>query len=131
MTKLRKTMLVDMPLLGLFVWLIGYLASIALYFFLPSEILGWVLFVFFTPIGLFITYKRFGKRKESVTYYLLVATIWLVIAVVSDYSFIVKAFNLQNYYKPDVFVYYATTFLMPFFVGIKFGRKRVEKITTN
>jgi len=124
-------MLVDMPLLGLFLWLTGYLASIALYFFLPSDILGWVLFVLFTPIGLFITYKRFRKRNEKVPYYLLVATTWVVIAVVFDYFFIVKGFNSQNYYKPDVLGYYAITFLMPIFVGVEFGRKRVERNGSN
>jgi hypothetical protein len=123
MSKMTKTMLVDVPALGSFVWLVGYLAGIVLYFFLSPDILGWVLFVIFTPIVVLLCYRRFGKRNESISYYAFVAAAWLIIAVVFDYLFLVRLLNPPIYYKLDVYVYYASTFLIPFLVGVKFGRK--------
>jgi hypothetical protein len=35
----------------------------------------------------------------------------------------VKLLNPPVYYKLDVYIYYASTFLIPFLVGVKFGRK--------
>ena len=123
MSKLAKTTLVDAPLLGIFVWFIGYLAGIVLYFFLSPDILGWVLFAIFTPIVILLCYMRFGKREESISYYAFVAAVWLIVAIVFDYLFLVKLLNPPVYYKLDVYVYYASTFLIPFLIGVKFGRK--------
>ena len=123
MSKLAKTTLVDAPLLGIFVWFTGYLAGIVLYFFLSPDILGWVLFAIFTPIVILLCYMRFGKREESISYYAFVAAVWLIVAVVFDYFFLVKLLNPPIYYKLDVYIYYASTFLIPFLVGVKFGRK--------
>ena len=123
MSKMAKTILVDAPALGIFVWLIGYLAGIVLYFFISPDILGWVLFAIFTPIVILLCYKRFGKREESISYYAFVAAVWLIVALVFDYLFLVKLLNPPVYYKLDVYVYYASTFLIPFLVGVNFGRK--------
>jgi hypothetical protein len=122
-SKLAKTTMVDAPLLGIFVWFIGYLAGIVLYFFLSPDVLGWVLFAIFTPIVILLCYMRFGKREESISYYAFVAAVWLIVAVVFDYLFLVKLLNPPVYYKLDVYIYYASTFLIPFLVGAKFGRK--------
>ena len=123
MPKSRKTVLVDAPLLGFLVWLMGYLAGMALYFEVSPDVLGWVLFVIFTPIVILLCYWRFRKRNESISYYALVAAVWLVIAVVFDYLFLVRLLNPPAYYKLDVYVYYASTFFIPFLVGAKFGTK--------
>ena len=123
MIKMAKTILVDAPALGIFVWLIGYLAGIVLYFFLSPDILGWVLFAVFTPIVILLCYRRFGKRNESISYYAFVAAVWLIVAVVFDYSFLVKLLNPPVYYKLDVYIYYLSTFLIPFLVGVVFDRK--------
>ena len=123
MVKSTRTILIDVLLLGFFVWLIGYLASILLYSMIPPSLLGWTLSAIFAPIAIFLCYKRFAKRKESISYYVFVAIVWLIIAVIFDWLFIVKLFNSQNYYKLDVYVYYASTFLIPFLVGAKTGRR--------
>ena len=123
MSKTTKTVLVDALALGIFVWLIGYLGGIVLYFFLSPDVLGWVLFAVFTPIVILLCYKRFGKRNESISYYASVAAVWLIVAVVFDYLFLVKLLNPPVYYKLDVYIYYASTFLIPFLVGVEFGRK--------
>ena len=52
----------------------------------------------------------------------MVALVWVVLAMILDYLFIVMAFNNQSYYKADVFVYYLVTFLVPFVVGFRYGR---------
>jgi len=124
---LDKAMLVDALLLGFLVWLMGYLAGIALYFVLSPDVLGWVLFAIFAPIVIFLCYWRFRNRKEGISYYLLVGAVWLLIAVVADYLFLVKLLNPPAYYKLDVYVYYASTFLIPFLVGVKFGGKGKAK----
>ena len=123
MSKMTKTILVDAPALGIFVWLIGYLAGIVLYFFISPDLLGWVLFAIFTPLVILLCYKRFGQREERISYYGFVAAVWLIVALVFDYLFLVKLLNPSVYYKLDVYVYYASTFLIPFLVGVEFGRK--------
>ncbi len=50
--------------------------------------------------------------------YIGVAVFWTVIAITFDYLFIVQLFNVSNYYKSDVFVYYAITFLIPIIIGL-------------
>jgi hypothetical protein len=121
---LTKKTLIDAPVLGFLLWLIGYLAGIVLYFFVPVDLIGWIMFVIFTPIVILICYKRFKKRSEKISYYAFVAAIWLVIAVAFDYIFLVSLLNAPNYYKLDVYVYYACTFLIPFLIGWKVGTKR-------
>jgi len=43
----------------------------------------------------------------------MVEIAWTAIALVSDYVFIVLLLQPAAYYKADVFVYYAVTFLIP------------------
>lgn len=122
MDKPLRRKLVDTLGLGVGIWLIGYIASIILYFVIPNSILGWVLFVIFTPIVLCIAYLRFRKRKESIGYYLAIAVVWTITAIVLDYIFIVTLFNNNSYYKIDVFVYYLTTFVIPLLIGYIYRR---------
>jgi hypothetical protein len=121
MERKTRTKLIDTLGLGFVIWLIGYIASIILWPFISHDILGWVLFVIFIPLTVYLPYRRFRKREEAAGYYFLVALVWLLIAVVFDYLFIIKLFNPSGYYKLDVFVYYAVTFLMPLVIGLKYG----------
>jgi hypothetical protein len=110
---------------GILLWLIGYLASLALFFSSFAGIIGWVLIAIFTPITIAITWWWFTGRDLSLSYYAGVGIAWTVIAVVLDYLFIVLLFHAA-YYGPDVFVYYTLTFLIPVGVGlIRFRRKPV------
>jgi hypothetical protein len=52
---------------------------------------------------------------------------WMAIAVVLDYIFIVLLFQ-ATYYGPDVFVYYALTFLIPVGVGLYLIRTRKKPV---
>ena len=101
---------------GFVLWLIGYVLGVALFFVLPTSVLGWVI----TPIVFAITVWVLLRRVKgnSLRHYVIVAIAWTAIAVVFDYLFIVKAFNPPDgYYKLDVYLYYALTLLLPLIVG--------------
>ena len=100
---------------GFALWLIGYCLGIALFFVMPPAAIGWVIL----PIGTIITlWALFKKIKAEVFgYYFKLAIVWVLIAVVFDYLFIVKAFKSPDYYKLDVYLYYVLAFLLPLFAG--------------
>ena len=104
--------------LGTFLWLIGYFASMVLYFTPLSGTMGWILIAVFTPFTLLVTWWWFVKRERHPLHYFAgVGGAWMVIAVVLDYLFIVRLFNATTYYAPDVFLYYMLVFLIPVGVG--------------
>ncbi|MFZ1898122.1 hypothetical protein [Methanoregula sp.] len=109
--------------LGILLWLIGYLASLVLSFSPFAGIMGRVLIAVFTPVTIGITWWWFKDRGLLLPYYAGVGIAWTVLAVVLDYLFIVLLFK-ASYYGPDVFVYYALTFIIPVGVGIINLRKR-------
>ena len=101
---------------GFVLWLIGYILGIALFFVLPASSIGW----FILPVGLIITLWVLLKKikGDTLQYYLILAAVWTVIAVVLDYIFIVKALNpADGYYKLDVYLYYVLTFIVPIIIG--------------
>lgn len=106
----------DALMWGFILWLIGYVLGIALFPILPQSLLGWVIM----PIGVVITLWVLLKKMkgESMQYYFLLGVMWLLIAVICDYFFLVKLFNpADGYYKPDVYLYYVLTFALPLVVG--------------
>jgi len=118
-----KERLIDTVGLGVALWLVGFAASIMLWGTVSPDMIGWVLFVIFLPLMLYVPYRRFRNRKESVGYYFLVSAVWALIAITFDYVFIVKMFSSTSYYKLDVFVYYTITFFAPFLIGTRYGMK--------
>ena len=111
--------------LGIVLWLIGYLASLVLFFTPFAEIMGWILAGIFTPVAIVVTRWWFGRRERlPLQYYAGVGFSWTVIAVVLDFLFIVQLFHAATYYKPDVFLYYIVTFLIPVAVGLYLIRTR-------
>jgi hypothetical protein len=113
----------DMAALGTGLWLIGYLASLVLYFTpLWTSMGGWLLLIIFTPVTIGITWWWFKKQgPHPLQYYASVGIAWVLIAVVLDYLFIVKLFQAA-YYGSDVLVYYTLTFLIPVGVGSYLNR---------
>ena len=110
--------------LGTALWLIGYLASLVLFFTPYAGIMGWILIAVFTPVTIVITWWWFARQEIHILqYYAGVGVAWMLIAIVLDYLFIVLLFN-ATYYEPDVFVYYAVTFLIPPGVGLYLARTR-------
>jgi hypothetical protein len=106
----------DLLGVGTIIWLIGYLTSIVLFFSPFAGIMGWIITPVFTPVTVVVTWWWFRLRSLSLLYYITVGVVWTVIAVVFDYLFIVQLFQAE-YYGPDVFLYYALTFLIPVAVG--------------
>lgn len=109
---MKKQFYIDAFAWGFLLWLIGYLLGIILFFVVSPDIIGW----FILPIGVIITlWVLFKKIKgDSFPYYLYLAIIWTLIAIVFDYLFIVKALKpADGYYKLDVYLYYILTFILP------------------
>lgn len=101
---------------GFALWLVGYGLGIALFIVVPVWAIGWIL----TPMGTAITLRVLLKKikSESLSYYALIGAVWAVLAIVCDYFFLYKAFApADGYYKFDVYLYYALTFLLPLTVG--------------
>jgi hypothetical protein len=113
---MKKQLLKDSLGWGLALWFIGYVLGIILIFLLPVSLVGWAIM----PIGIIITFWVLLKKVKDGSFqqYLILAVVWTVIAVVFDYLFIVKAFQPEDgYYKLDVYLYYATTFISPLIVA--------------
>jgi hypothetical protein len=101
---------------GFILWLIGYALGIMLFAIVPLSIVGWIIM----PIGTIITIWVLIKKVKTNTlqYYALLAVIWTLIAIIFDYFFLVKLFKpVDGYYKLDVYLYYALTFVLPLIVG--------------
>lgn len=100
---------------GFLLWLLGYGLGILLFTTVPPSLIGWII----TPIGTLVTLYVLTKRiSGSFSHYLLISVSWTIIAIVFDYFFLVKAFNpADGYYKFDVYLYYALTFVLPLIVG--------------
>jgi len=112
--------------LGTALWLIGYLASLVLFFSPFAGFMGWILITVFTPVTIAIVWWWFRKRGHlPLQYYAGVGVAWVLIAIVLDYLFIVQLFQ-AHYYETDVFVYYAVTFLIPVGVGLCLDRCQNE-----
>jgi hypothetical protein len=100
---------------GFILWLIGFALGMLLFSIVPSGAIGWIIMPIGIAIALWILIKR--VKGETFGYYLAVAVIWTLIAILCDYFFMVKAFKLVGYYKLDVYLYYALTFILPLIVG--------------
>lgn len=101
---------------GCVLWLVGYILGIILFMIVSPSVLGWIIM----PIGIMITLWVLFKKVKSSSfgYYLLLALSWTVIAIVFDYFLLVKVFKpAGGYYKLDVYLYYALTFVLPLFAG--------------
>src|SRR4030042_2674069 len=111
---------------GFILWLIGYGLGILLFTVVPLDLIGWIILPIGTVITLWVLFKK--VKGTSLRYYFLLAIIWLAIAVVFDYFFLVKAFNpTDGYYKVDVYLYYALIFSLPLIIGWQKLRKNHAK----
>lgn len=118
-----KKFLVDGFAWGVVLWFIGYVLGFVLFTLVPVGLIGWVIM----PIGILITLWVLIKKISppegeasgpDIIYYLKIAIVWVLIAVVFDYLFLVLLLKpADGYYKLDVYFYYATTFALPLIVG--------------
>jgi hypothetical protein len=120
---MNKQFLKDALGWGFILWLIGYALGFAFFAFVPAGMIGWVIMPIGTIITIFVAWKKI--KGTTLGYYLGVAAIWTIIAVVFDYFFLVKVLKpADGYYKFDVYVYYALTFIIPFVIGLLKTRKK-------
>lgn len=108
---------------GFILWLIGYALGMMFFAVVPLSLIGWIIMPIGTIITLWVLLKKI--KANSFQYYVLLAVVWVLIAAAFDYFFLVKAFKpADGYYKLDVYLYYALTFLLPLVVGrIKTSQK--------
>ncbi len=119
---MRKQFYIDAFFWGFVLWLIGYLLGMILFFVVPPDMIGWVIL----PIGIVITLWVLLKKIKGISfnYYLQLAIVWTLIAIVFDYLLIVKALKpADGYYKLDVYLYYALTFILPL---AAYSRKKIH-----
>jgi len=101
---------------GFALWLIGYWLGMLLFSLVPPSMIGWIIMPIGTALTVWVLFKKVHGRTFH--YYLFLAVIWTLIAIVFDYFFLVKAFKpADGYYKLDVYLYYILTFMLPLFVG--------------
>jgi hypothetical protein len=101
---------------GLVLWLIGYALGIMLFALVPASLIGWIIAPIGTAIALWVALRK--VKGDTLRYYCLLAPVWVAIAVLGDYEFIVKAFKpADGYYKLDVYIYYVLTLAIPLFAG--------------
>jgi hypothetical protein len=113
---------------GFALWLIGYALSMMLFAFVPPSLLGWIITPIGTALALWVAFRK--VNGDTLSHYVLVALVWVAIAVVGDYLFIVKAFRpADGYYKPDVYVYYALTMAIPLLAGWRRTTHHVARLT--
>ena len=101
---------------GFVLWLFGYILSIILFMVMSPTIIGWIIAPVATFATIWVLYRKI--HSTSFQYYVKLAVVWTLLAVILDYFFIVKMFKpIDGYYKADVYLYYGLTFLLPLFAG--------------
>lgn len=109
---------------GFILWLIGYALGIMLFAMVPVSMIGWIIMPVGTAAAFWVLLKKI--KAGSFRYYALLAVVWVLIAVTFDYFFLVKAFKpADGYYKPDVYLYYALTLVLPIAVGLRSVKPRL------
>jgi hypothetical protein len=111
---------------GFALWLFGYVLGILLFAVVATRLIGWIIL----PAGVAVTLWVLFRRVSATTTrdYIVIAVAWTAIAIVFDFVFIVKAFHPSDgYYKPDVFLYYALTLVMPTAVGLARPAARIRR----
>lgn len=115
-TKLSSTQkILSNVFWGFILWLFGYILGIVFFAFVPPDKIGYFIMPLGIALMLWVLFKKI-HRDEFLCYF-GVGLFWTVMAVVLDYLFIVLLFNSTNYYKLDVYIYYALTFIIPIVVG--------------
>jgi hypothetical protein len=111
---------------GIGLWAIGYVLGFLFLFLLPPALIGWAI----APIGMAITLWVLIKKVKSMAFhdYVILAFAWTAIAVAFDYLFLVRLLHpTDGYYKLDVYLYYALTFVLPLAVGYSKTRAKASK----
>lgn len=118
-----KSRVSDAVGIGCLLWLMGFALSLALFALLPERLMGQVILTIMAPVSFVIAFYRLRFKSEHILYFVLVGIIWLFIAIVLDYIFIVTLFSIKNYYDAEVVFYYLITLIIPILIGYLYRRK--------
>jgi hypothetical protein len=103
---------------GFLLWLIGYILGFVFFAFVPAALIGWYIMPIGIAITLWVLLKKFSYK--TLHEYVKLGAVWAAIAVAGDYLFIVELLHPKDgYYKPDVYLYYLLTLLLPVAVGYR------------
>ncbi len=111
----KKQIILSNIFWGVILWLFGYILGIVFFFFVPQEQIGFYILPLGTALTLWVLFKKI--QRDEFGCYIGVGVFWTLIAIALDYLFIVKLFKSADYYKPDVYLYYALTFILPILAG--------------
>jgi hypothetical protein len=118
----KKKIFLNTVFWGFVLWLFGYVLGFVFFALVPKDAIGW----YVMPLGIVATLWVLLKKikREEFTCYIGLGVIWTIIAATLDYFFIVRLLNAADYYKPDIYLYYALTLVLPVVVGwYKFKKK--------
>ncbi len=115
MEKSKGKIFLNTLLWGFVIWLFGYILGFVFFAFVPKQIIGWCV----SPLGIIFTLWVLIKKikREEFGCYIGLGVIWMIMAVVLDYVFLVKMVKATDYYKLDVYIYYALVLVLPIAVG--------------
>ena len=116
----RGTVLWDTIGLGTMLWLLGFGFALAIYPFIALTYIGWCVLAIIVPITGYVAARRLATTDRPVKHMLKMSVAWVGIAAAADYKILVQQMHVTNYYKPDVYIYYAFTFLLPILVGLRY-----------
>lgn len=108
---------------GFILWLFGYVLGMIFFIFVPMEQIGLYVLPLMFIFTLWVLFKKI--KREEFSCYIGLAIIWTIMAIVLDYGFIVMLFDVTDYYKPDIYIYYILTFILPIIVGFYKFRKKL------
>ncbi|NTU72687.1 hypothetical protein HGB07_00730 [Candidatus Roizmanbacteria bacterium] len=115
---MNKQLIIDCLAWGLGLWFVGYVLGIVFFMIVPKDLIGWAILPFGVGMTLWVLLKKI--KSQSFSYYLVLAVIWALVAIVFDYFFLVMLIKpADGYYKLDVFVYYFLMFILPVGIGWK------------
>jgi len=100
---------------GFVLWIFGYILGFIFFAFVPKDVIGWYILPFGALFTLWVLFKKI--KREEFGCYIGLGVIWVIMAVVLDYIFIVKLLKSTDYYKLDVYIYYFLTLALPILVG--------------
>jgi hypothetical protein len=115
MEKNKSKIFLNTVFWGFVLWLFGYILGFIFFALVPKNMLGWAILPFGVAFTLWVLLRKI--ERETLGCYFGLGLIWTLMAIALDYLFIVKLLDSTDYYKTDVYVYYALTFLLPIAVG--------------
>lgn len=111
----KKKILSNTLFWGFILWLFGYVLGFVFFAFVPKEQIGFYILPLGVAFTLWVLYKKI--KREDFMCYIGLGVIWSIMAIILDYLFIFKLLNGVDYYKLDVYIYYALTLILPIAAG--------------